>query len=253
MQHSPPAVSPPWTTLGRKIESAIRKAILTYNLVDNQKKVAIALSGGKDSLTLLYMLHAIQGKGIPPLELHAIHVSGSFSCGPGMGTDYLRRVCDNLNISLTLKESTQKLETLSCYPCSRERRKLLFEAAKERGCTTIAFGHHRDDNAETLLLNMLQKGECAGMLPKLEMYRYGVTIIRPMIFVPEEEIRSFAQQNQFTRIVCQCPVGQDSHRRKVKGFIEEIEAHFPYARLNLSHASLNYGSDKANKNPDAEI
>jgi len=238
---------PPWTGLGKRIESTTRKALYDYQMLHGVTKLAIALSGGKDSLALLYMLHAISGKGFPELELHAIHVGGPFTCGAGVNLQYLRNICDALGVNFILRESTQKLETLECYSCSRERRSLLFEAAKSVGATTIAFGHHRDDNAQTLLMNLLHKAEFAGNLPKIHMHDYGITIIRPFIYLGEEEIRNFAKQQGFLRITCKCPVGQNSMRKKVDDLLEEIERLFPNARDNIAKAGLVYGSDKASR------
>lgn len=238
---------PPWTGLGKRLESTFRKALFDYKMLDGVNKIAIALSGGKDSLTLLFLLKAISGRGFPELDIHAIHVSGEFSCGAGVNTDYLAAVCDKLNISFASCESKQKLETLECYSCSRERRRLLFNEAKKHGIQTIAFGHHRDDNAQTVLMNLLHKGEFAGNLPKIHMQEYGVTIIRPMIYIDENSIREFAKQQGFMRIMCRCPVGQNSMRKQVDTILGELEAIFPNVRENVAQAGLMYGSDKASK------
>lgn len=236
---------PPWTGLGKKLESMCRKAIYEFGLLDGVEKLGIALSGGKDSLTLLYLLKAMVGRGIPKMELYAIHVAGEFSCGPSVTEKFLKKICAELEIPFIVRESTQKREKLECYSCSRERRKMIFEAAKEVGAKTVAFGHHRDDNIETLLLNLLHKAEFAGTLPKVPMHDYGVTIIRPLIYASEEEIQEFANMYGFARIVCQCPVGQDSMRRKVKELLDEIEESFPNVRTNLAQACFNFGSKKA--------
>lgn len=233
------------TGLGKRIESMCRKALYEFKMLEGCAKLGIALSGGKDSLTLLFMLKAILGRGFPLPELYAIHVSGDFTCGPSQNYAFLKKTCDELGVPLIVRESKQKLETLSCYPCSRERRKLIFEAAREIGVGTVAFGHHRDDSIETLLMNLLHKAEFAANMPKIHMEDYGVTIIRPLIFVAEQEIQTFAEQNDFARIMCQCPVGQNSMRRQVKHLIRDIESSFPNVRENLSQASLAYGSNKA--------
>lgn len=240
-----PIVRPPWTGLGKKLESTMRKALFDFEMLKDTSKVAIALSGGKDSLTLLFLMKAISGRGFPNLDIHAIHVNGEFSCGAGVQEDYLRKICEDLDVSFTSCASQQKLETLECYSCSRERRRLLFEAAKNLGIETIAFGHHRDDNAQTILMNLLHKAEFAGNLPKITMYNYGVTIIRPLIYIAEQDIRIFAQQQGFARIMCRCPVGQHSMRKQVEQLLSEIEAHFPHARENIARSGLNYGSQKA--------
>jgi tRNA 2-thiocytidine biosynthesis protein TtcA len=229
--------------LGRRLESACRKALYDFHMIDGP--VAIALSGGKDSLTLLHLLHKIRGHGFPLFDLHAIHVGGEFSCGAGVDNAYLKALCNSLDINYTECTSTQTLDSLECYSCSRERRKLIFDAAKSQGVTTIAFGHHRDDSVETLLLNLLHKAEFAANLPNLTMHTYGVRIIRPLIYLAEEDIRRFAIQQGFARITCQCPVGARSRRRQVKELLHQVEELFPNARANLARAGLLYGSDKA--------
>lgn len=240
-----PLARPPWSTTGRELESLCRKALHDYSMVDGVEKIAIALSGGKDSLSLLYLLHAMRGRGVPYFDLVAIHVNGEFSCGAGIEERWLSAICKQLEIPFITCPSQQKREELECYSCSRERRRLLFHAAKEAGATTIAFGHHRDDSAQTLLLNLLQKAEFAANLPKVLMHHYGVTIIRPLIYASEELTRLFAKQYGFARITCQCPVGQHSKRKQVEKLIQEMEEHFPHVRNNLAKAGLLYGSTKA--------
>ena len=242
-----PIARPPWNGLGAELESACRKAIYDFAMLENVHKVAIALSGGKDSLSLLYLLHSLRGRGFPLFDIAAIHVSGEFSCGAGIDQNFLQKICDELKVTLIVRKSTIKQDNLECYSCSRDRRKQIFEAAKEFGATTVAFGHHRDDNAQTLLLNLLHKAEFAAALPKLYMQRYGVTIIRPLIYIKEESLITFAKQYGFLRISCQCPIGQNSRRKKVDRLIKEMEEVFPHARGNLSKAALLHGSDKARK------
>ena len=245
MEPSIPA--PPWTGLGKKLESTVRKALYDYSMLTNCNKIAIALSGGKDSLTLLFLLKAISGRGFPELEIHAILVNGEFSCGAGVNVHYLQAQCEKMNVNFHVRESTQKLETLECYSCSRERRRLLFDAAKSVGATTIAFGHHRDDHTQTVLMNLLHKAEFAGNQPKIEMIDYGITIIRPLIYVSEKDILTFAKQHGFMRVMCRCPVGQTSMRKQVDQLLKDIEVIYPNARENIARAGLLYGSNKALK------
>src|SRR3990167_10085435 len=131
-----PIARPPWTTLGKELESCLRKALFDFSMLEKDvSKVAIALSGGKDSLGLLYLLHSIRGRGFPLFDLYAIHVDGEFSCGAGVNQQYLQAICKDLGVPFISRTSTQKLESLECYGCSRERRKLIFTAAKEVGAT----------------------------------------------------------------------------------------------------------------------
>ena len=187
-------------SLDRKLESQCRKALYDFQLIEGSGKIAVALSGGKDSLTLLTLLKKIIGRRFPAADLVAIHVDGEYTCGAGVNKPFLQKFCDQLDVPLIIKTSTQELETLECYSCSRKRRSLIFDAAKSVDASVIAFGHHRDDNVQTLLMNLLHKGEFAGMLPKIFMRKYGVTIIRPLIYMKETIIRSYAVQQGFARI-----------------------------------------------------
>ena len=245
MDFSLPVAAPPWTQVGKRLESSLRKAILQFDMLANAPRIAIALSGGKDSLSLLFLLKAVCGRGLPAFDLHAIHVSGEFSCGAAVHENFIQRICRRLEVPLHVVHSQQKLEKLECYSCSRERRKLLFDTAKAIEAPVVAFGHHRDDSIQTLLLNLLHKGEFAANLPVVHMQKYGVTIIRPLILATENDIRAFAQHYGFARITCQCPVGQNSKRKQVEKLICQLEDAFPNVRANLSHAGMEYGSHKA--------
>ncbi len=235
------------TKMGRHIESCFRKALYEYKLLENTSEVAVALSGGKDSLTLLFLLCAISGRGFPELKITAINATGEFSCGASIQSSYLESICSNLGVELVFVEQKQTLKDLSCYPCSRERRRLIFGAALERGIKTIAFGHHQDDFIQTLLMNLFHKGEFASNLPKIEMVHYGVTLIRPLAYVTEQDIVTLATQQGFNRILCRCPVGQNSMRKKTDLLLQYIEKKFPNVRTNLALAGRLYGSDKASK------
>ncbi len=232
--------------LEKRLESLIRKALYTHK-IGLSNPFAIALSGGKDSLTMLYFLHKMKGKGIPDLQIHALFVDGQFSCGPAITKTHIQAFCHQLDVPLHILLPEKELTNLECYSCSRQRRSLLFKKAKELGCKEIAFGHHKDDTIQTLLLNLLQKGEFGSCLPKIPMHDYGITIVRPLYYVLESEILTFARQKGFFRLTCQCPVGATSRRKDAKHLLETLEQEFPNAKTNLFHALLQYGSDKALK------
>ncbi len=236
--------TPPWTKSGKRIESLIRKALYTYQMLDKHTKIVVALSGGKDSLTLLLMLHAISGRGFPKLDLHAVHIGGRFSCGAGVSLSYLSSICDHLHIPFTSIPSPYDPETPECYSCSRVRRRLLFQAAKDVGATAVAFGHHRDDLVQTTLMNLLHKAEFAGMLPVVDMVNFGITILRPLVFTQESLIRKFAKESGFSRVTCRCPV--ISLRNKTEDALKLLEEIFPQARHNIALAVQESGLNKAN-------
>lgn len=235
--------TPPWTGIGKKLESITRKAIYDFHLFDNITKIAIALSGGKDSLALLFLLKNIIGHGFPEIPLHAIHITGTKTGPTTIHREYLQYICEQLQIPLTIKETDH--QPTSCYSCARHRRSILFEETKKVSASTIAFGHHRDDNVQTLLMNLLHKGEFAGILPKIHMHKYSTTIIRPIILAPEKDIITFAKQYQFDTITCQCPRGNTAMRKQTDKLIADIELLYPHARDNIARAIHLYGSPKA--------
>lgn len=236
---------PPWVKTGKRIESLIRKALYTYSMLENHRKIIVALSGGKDSLSLLLMLKAISGRGFPELDLHAVNISGKYSCGAEVNTHYLIKICDRLQIPFTSLVSPYAPETPECYSCSQARRRLLFQAAKEIGATAVAFGHHRDDLVQTTLMNLLHKAEFSGMLPVLDMVHFGITILRPLIFTPESLIKKFAKEHGFARVTCRCPVV--SLRSKAEQSLKMLEDFFPLARHNIALAVCENGSSKSQK------
>lgn len=237
--------SPPWNKSFRRLESATRKALFHFSLLEGVDRLGVAVSGGKDSLTLLSLLHAICGKGTQPVELTAFHVSGSFSCGAGVSEQILAAMCKEKNIPFFVKTLPEEYTPTNCYSCSRLRRKTLFEMAKNNNCTTLAFGHHRDDSIQTLLMNLCHKGEFSGLQPKITLFKYGVTIIRPLLYLSEKDLISFAKHFGFLRMTCSCPHGIESFRKKTDKVLDHLTALYPNARNNLSAAALQHGSKKA--------
>jgi len=240
-----PLATPPWTLLGKQLEARFRKALFEYQMIENEEPIVVALSGGKDSLTLLYLLHAVRGRGLPDFPLYAVHISGRFSCGSGVSKDYLQNICSALQVPYYEKEAKMPDGDLECYSCSRQRRKLLFETAKELGSTKIAFGHHQDDSNQTLLMNLLHKAEFEPMEPKIYLEAFGVTLIRPLVYIEEEKIIRFAEKYGFKRITCKCPYGQNSQRKKTQSLLQQMEEVFPSAQKNLFSAGTLYRTKKA--------
>lgn len=240
-----PKITHPFNRIGKKIESKTRKALFDFSMLENIKSLAVALSGGKDSLCMLFMLKAILGKGFDKIELAAIHIDGDFSCGASYERKFLKSICDDLNIKIYFKNLKINLDDIDCYACARKRRKIIFEIAKKHNINTVAFGHHRDDNIQTLILNLFHKAEFEGILPKIKFKKFDITIIRPLIYAHEDEIIKFAKHYDILKTFCKCPIGQNSKRKEVKKIINEIEGSFPNIKSNLSKASFVYSFKKA--------
>lgn len=220
------------------LASRIRKAILQYTMLRPDEKIGIALSGGKDSMTLMAMLHHMQGRGIPNYTLHAFYVAGENNCGPAVSQAHVQRATKALAIPLTILKS--RTTPLACYPCARARRYALFAGCKAHNITTLAFGHHHDDHAQTVWMNLLHKGKVEGMDPKVHMFRFGITLIRPLIYVKEAQIRAYAQAQGFARLQCQCPVGQKSQRKRTQNLLSTLAQDYPQITTMLAKAGLHH-------------
>ena len=242
-----PKILHPFNATGKNIESLTRKAIFDFSMLQEVNSLAIALSGGKDSLCLLYMLKAIIGKGTKNVKLCVIHIAENFSCRTSFEKDYLKNICKYLDVKLYFEKINLNLKNLDCYSCARERRKALFKIAKKNGIDTIAFGHHKDDNIQTLLLNLFHKAEFEGMMPKIKFEAYDISIIRPLIYVEEQEIIKFAKAYNILRQMYKCPIGKTSKRNDIKNIIEQIKLSFPHIKSNLSQSSFIYSTKKALK------
>lgn len=233
----------PFTVLGKKIESKVRKAAMEFSLIETNH-IAIAFSGGKDSILLLIMLNALRARGFPYFDITCIFISGAFTCGASVDTKSMKSMCASLNAHFEeVVDSATELR--SCYPCSRSRRSLLFSKTKELGISTIAFGHHKDDVNETALMNLLKKGSFEGMLPSIYMEKFQTTIIRPLYYVDERESVNFARLHDYLRISCKCPNGATSERHTVKLLLQNMNKEIPDASNNLFRAINTYGSKKA--------
>jgi len=217
------------TTLGHKINSKIGKAINEYQLIKDGDKILVAVSGGKDSLTLLKFLKLIQGWAPINFEILVAHIKTDFHCGSCVHNDVLEKIFNDLNIKfkiLNIKVLDEK-KTTSCFWCSWNRRKILFSTANQLKFNKVALGHHKDDIAETMLMNLLCNGEISTMNPHQEMFKGQLSIIRPLCFVEEKMIQAFALESDFPKQLCKCPFGKNSKRKLMKKFISEFEKKIP--------------------------
>ncbi len=216
------------------ISKRVGKAIMDYEMLQNGDKIAVAVSGGKDSLTLLHIL-ASRLKFVPvKYSLLAVHVDMGYPCQhPKILAEYFRKLGIDYHIEKIdiLKGKSRK--DISCFWCSWNRRKALFETAHRLHCTKLALGHHKDDIVETTLLNMFFQGEISTMCPKQELFKGKIVIIRPLAYTEEELIRRFAKNLDFPHHKCSCPNSVTSKRTKMEHIIKELEKICPEVRTNI--------------------
>jgi len=216
------------------ISKRVGRAIIDYKMLSEGDKIAVAVSGGKDSLTLLRILND-RRKFVPiKYELLAVHIDMGYPCHhPKILAEYFKKIGVNYHIEKIdiLQGKTRK--DISCFWCSWNRRKALFEAADRFGCTKVALGHHKDDIIETILMNLFFHGEISAMSPKQELFKGKITIIRPLAYVEEDMIVRFAKSAGFPHQKCSCPNSLTSNRTKIADIIKDIKKVCPDVKTNI--------------------
>jgi len=225
----------PLTRTGNYISTRIGRAIADYKLIENKDRILVAVSGGKDSMSLLKLLNERKKWAPVKYELIAMHVETDFRCGGCVHTKTLRTFFKDNGVKYFFKKIKVRNKDggVSCFWCSWNRRKALFMAADKFGCNKVALGHHKDDIIETLLLNMFYQGEFAAMNPRQELFGGKVTIIRPLCHVEESVIRKFAKESGFPSQMCRCPNAERSKRRMMKDFIKKSERSCKHVKTNI--------------------
>jgi len=207
---------------------AVNKAIRHYRMIPDGATVLVAVSGGKDSLTLLDLLDRRRRSAKEHYTLTAGHVRTDGHCGAAAPLEWLRAWCDAHAIPLVISE-TKVSERLAdtrlseCFRCARSRRRALFEMADRLGCQTLAFGHHADDIAETTLMNLFYSGRVYRMEPKVHLFGGRLTVVRPLAYVEERDIVPYVRAAGYPIQGEPCPEGRDSRREVVKRVLRELE------------------------------
>lgn len=224
------------TKTGAYISNRIGKAIADYNLIEDGDRILVAVSGGKDSLALLDLLNERKRWAPVDYELIAMHVETDYRCAGCMHIAVLKKIFEDSGIRYhfeKIKVLNGKTKGVSCFWCSWSRRKALFLAADRFNCNKVAFGHHKDDIVETLLLNMFYNGEFAAMNPRQELFNGRLVLIRPLCYVEEDRLRRFAKERKFPAQLCKCPNSKDSKRRVMKDFVKIVERDCSYVKTNI--------------------
>ena len=221
----------------QKILSHMRKAIEEYHMIEEGDKIAICLSGGKDSITMLNAFKALQRFYPKHFEIIAISIDPGFEF---FDTNLLNKICNSLDIPLFIEKSNAKeivfdisKEKNPCSLCANLRRGIINSIAIRENCNKIALGHNQDDVLETFLLNLLYTGSINTFAPVSFMDRTKITLIRPLIYTPEKEIRSFVKRNNLQIMPKVCPMDGTSKREFMKELIFKLGKEIPMLRANL--------------------
>lgn len=222
--------------LVHKLEQRFNKGIVKYGLIEDNDKILVGLSGGKDSLILLDLLARRSRILKPRFTVYAAHIV--ITNVPYQSDElYLQSFAEERGIQFVRYETSFDASTDTrkspCFLCSWNRRKALFTVAKELGCNKIALGHHMDDILETLLMNITFQGAFGTMPPKLVMSKFDMTIIRPMCLIHEADLEKLASVKQLRKQIKNCPYEKDSNRSDMKEILRRLEELNPEARYSL--------------------
>lgn len=213
----------------QRILGYMRKAIQEFNLIENGDKIAVGVSGGKDSLVLLTGLYRLKRFIGIDYEIVAVTLDPRFG---GVDTDYtpVRKMCEEFGIEYIVKPTdigevvfdVFKAEN-PCSLCARMRRGALHEVAKELGCNKLALGHNYDDVVETFIMNLFQEGRIGCFAPIAYLSRRDLFVIRPLVFAPEKDVRAAANAKEMPVVKSKCPVDGKTNRQKTKEWLRDMD------------------------------
>lgn len=225
----------------------IRKTILQYQMIEEGDRVAVGLSGGKDSSTLLYILAHLQ-KQLPfHFEIIPISLSLGFE---DFDISPLKKFVNSLGLELYIKDTNisqivfdYRQEKNPCSLCANLRRGILFEYAASLNCNKIAYGHHLDDGIETFFMNLFYGGKLAVFKPVTYLSRSNITLIRPMLTIEEKTIIQFVQSKNIPVIHNPCPADKHTKRQEMKELVNTLSAKYPDLRKKFLNGAVNISTE----------
>lgn len=237
-------------TYRKELWSKFIRAVKDYNLVEDGDKIAIAISGGKDSLLLAKLMQELKKHGKVNFELEFIAMDPGYH---SQIRELLEENCKHLEIPVTIYESgifnviDEKAKEYPCYLCAKMRRGSLYAKAKELGCNKLALGHHYNDVIETTMLNILYAGNFKTMLPKLKSTNFeNMELIRPMYYIEEDNIKKFTNFCGIWPLNCACMVAAKkigNKRYEIKDLIKELKKNFDGVEKSIFKSAENVSVD----------
>lgn len=228
----------------------MRAAIEKYNMIEENDKIAIGVSGGKDSLALLYTMARLKEFYPVKFDIIAVTVDPCFN-SVYMDTSKIEKLCDSLKVEYFVKRTNlgnivfKEFQTKSpCSLCSRMRRGIIHDIAKEKSCTRLALGHHFDDSVETFFMNLFDGGKIGCFSPVTYLSRKDLYLIRPVIFCKEKDIASFSTRYKLPVEKSRCPVDGKTERESIKDLIKMLEKTYPDIKQKVVGAMQRAKIDK---------
>lgn len=232
--------------LFRKLRHGVGRAIADFDLIEAGDRIAVAVSGGKDSYTMLLLLEDLRRRAPVPFELVAVNIDSGY---PGYRTDVIEGFFREHGFDYKMVPSQhydiikekRRPGSSYCSICSRLKRGALYGTAQELGCNKLALGHHQDDFIETLLLNQFFVGSLKSMSASMLADNGVITVIRPLVYLAEEDVSTFSRQMELPVVCCCCPVcgTADMQRKRMKRLLKELQADIPHVKSSLLKALSN--------------
>jgi tRNA 2-thiocytidine biosynthesis protein TtcA len=233
-------------TLFRKLRHLVGRAVGDFGLIAAGDRIAVAVSGGKDSYTMLLLLEELRRRAPIHFELVAVNIDSGY---PGYQTFVIERFLNDNGFSTRMVptehyaiiQEKRRPGSSYCSICSRLKRGSLYETAREMGCNKLALGHHSDDFIETLMLNQFFVGSLKSMSARMLADNGETTVIRPLVYVAEADIISFAQKMSLPVVCCCCPAcgSADMQRKRMKQLLNDLERGIPFIKNSLLKAISN--------------
>ncbi len=237
------------TTYRKKIWSKFIKAVKEFNLVEDGDKIAVGVSGGKDSLLLAKLFQELKKDKSKNFEVVFISMNPGFQ---NEDLDQFKQNLKDLEIECDIFESDvwqiafEQDPENPCFLCAKMRRGVLYNKVEELGCNKMALGHHFDDMIETVLINMFYAGTIKTMLPKVPSTSGKMELIRPLMYIKEEDIINYTRRNGIKAMACGCPIDgkkEPSKRREIKNLIGQISEKDPNMKQRIFNSVRNINLD----------
>lgn len=227
----------------QQLMSQTRRAIDDYGMIHTGDKIAIGISGGKDSLTLLYALHGLQRFYPEKFDLEAITVDLG---NPDFDLSHIRHLCETMQIPYTVVKTEiaqivfeERKEKNPCSLCAKMRKGALNDAVKKLGCNKIAYAYHKDDIVETMMMSLIYEGHFYSFPPITHLDRTNLTVIRPLMYVSEADVKGFCRKYQLPVVKSPCPADGYTKRQYVKDLLRKLNLENPGVKERMFSAIIN--------------
>ena len=231
----------------QRVLSYVRRAVDDYHMIEDGDHIAVGISGGKDSLTLLYGLNGLMRFYPKRFNIHAVTVDLGFQ---NLNLEKIKSLCQELNIDYTIVKTdiadiifNQRKETNPCSLCAKMRKGALNEAIKKAGCNKVAYAHHKDDVVETMLMSLVFEGRIHTFNPVTYLDRMDLTVIRPLIYMNEADVVGFVNKFQIPVVKSPCPADGNTRREYIKNVLKNLNQDTPGVKARMFTAIQNELTD----------